>query len=163
MKAELDLQTLRDAAWRRPLTAAENTELKRLLTASPDAAQDWHLEQQLSRVLVRRAAAPMPSNFTAQVLQAVARETATPRRSPSGWSWLRGWVPRLAFASLVLGVSVFGFHRYEVAGRQRMADSVAAISAVSSLPAPELLADFDAICRLGNTPPADTELLRLLQ
>jgi len=163
MKDDPALQSLREAAWRRSLTAAEHAQIQRLLATSPDAAEDWQLDARLSRTLARLPEAPVPSNFTARVLQAVERETAAPTRVPFDWLLLRRWLPRLALACVLIGVSVAGLHRYELLSRQRMADSVAVISPLGTLPSPDSLADFDAIRRLGSEPPADVELLALLQ
>ena len=163
MKDDSVLQHLRDAAWRRPLTAAETAELRRQLATDPDAAADWELETRLSRALSALPEAPVASNFTARVLAAVERETPAPApTAPARWS-LRRWLPRLAFACVVLGVGLVGVHQYDRVAHQRMAESVAAISPLGSLPAPEALADFDAIVRLGGEPAADVELLSLLQ
>jgi anti-sigma factor RsiW len=163
MKEDPALQSLRETAWRRPLTAAETTELRHRLANAPGATEDLQLEARLSRALAGLPDAPVPSNFTARVLQTLERAPAPPPRAPFGWLPLHGWLPRLGFACLVLGVSALGVHRYELVARQRMADSVAAISPLGVLPAPEALADFDAIRRLGSEPPADVELLSLLQ
>jgi hypothetical protein len=159
MKENPALETLRAAAWRRPLTAAEIGEMRRRLGNAPEA-DDWQLETRLSLALSRLPDAEVPSNFTARVLAAATGKTAAP--APA-LPWWRRWVPRLALACAVLGLSVLGMKRYEAHSRQRMAESVAAISPLGALPSPETLADFDAIIRLGSEPPADVELLTLLQ
>lgn len=164
MKDDPLIEQLREAAWRRPLTDAEKSKLRAWLAANPDASADWAAEQQISRAVRRLPDAPVPSNFTARVMQAVERETAATERAARR-SWWRsfGWIPRLATACAVLGLSVVSMHQYQTTKRERMAQSVAALAEVASMPSPEVLQDFDTICRLGQTPPADEELLALLQ
>ena len=166
MKHDSVHERLREILWRRPLTAAEAAELRAWLAAHPDAAADWATEQQLSRAVRRLADAPVPSNFTARVLQAVERETAAASRPASaGRSWWRslGWLPKLATACAVVGLSVLSLHQYRVVSRERMAQSVAVLAEAGPLPSTDVLQDFDAICRLAQTPPADEELLALMQ
>ena len=69
----------------------------------------------------------------------------------------------MAFAAVMLGAGLFTYHEYAAAKRTRFAQSVAAVTGVASLPGPEILQDFDTIRQLGRTPPADEELLTLMQ
>jgi hypothetical protein len=156
---------LRETSWRRKLTAAEESELRAWLAANPTARDDWQAEAALSRVLEHLPNAPIPSNFTARVLQAVEMENvATRRQLESKWRWMwQPLLPRIAFAAVVLGIGFLSFHEARAARRMQLAKSVAAISEVASLPGPEVLKDFDAIRQLTPTPPPDTELLALLQ
>jgi anti-sigma factor RsiW len=167
MKHDSVPERLRETLWHRPLTDAETTELRAWLATHPDAPADWAAEQQLSRALHRLANAPVSSNFTARVLQAVERDTSAAHRPvPPAWrGWWRalGWVPKLATACVVLGLSVLSLHQYQAANRERMAQSVAVLTEAGPLPSPEVLQDFDTISRLAQTPPADEELLALLQ
>jgi anti-sigma factor RsiW len=163
MKDDPALRQLRETTWRRSLTAAESAELRRLLAGDAAAAADWQLEARLSRAVARLPDAPVPSNFTARVLESIEREAAVADQSRGTWWSPRRWLPRLAFACVVLGVGVVGIQQYDRAAHQRMADSVAVISPLGALPTPEALVDFDAIRALGNEPAADVELLTLLQ
>jgi hypothetical protein len=156
----------RELAWRRELTAAERAELAAWLRAHAEAQADWAAEAALSGALARLGDAPVPSNFTARVLQGVEREALAGRHSrvPSWLSW-RGrwsWLPKAALASLVVGVSLFSYHQVEAFQRRQIARSVAAISDVTSLPSPQVLTNFDAIRALGQTPAADLELLQAI-
>jgi hypothetical protein len=163
MKLDPRLETLRDLLWRRPLTADEEVEWLRLSRAAATDA-DGQLEARLSAALGRLPDAPMPSNFTARVLQEIERnETRSRRRAGFPWPALRRWWPRLAVVCAVLTLSVFSVRRIEVVRHQRMAESVAALAPAGALPTPEALADFEAIRRLGNEPSADVELLTLMQ
>lgn len=106
---------------------------------------------------------PVASNFTARVLQAVEREnTARPGRRWRGEFRLH-WLPRLAVTALALASCVFTYEVRTETRREQFARSVAAVTQVSSLPSPDMLKDFEAIRRLSPTPPADRELLALLQ
>ena len=146
----------REAAWRRKLTEAELKELQ----AQPEAQADLELESRLSEVLARVPEAPVPSNFTARVLQAIEREEAQAARTRS-WSWYwRVLVPRVAVAAAVIGFASLTYQRYEFNQR------VHAWKLIASQQAPkvEALKDFDAIQRLGQaTPHADKDLLALLE
>jgi hypothetical protein len=120
----------------------------------------------LNAALDRLPDVPVPSNFTARVLQAVERETAAERRR-TGWKW-RGWprlrwLPKVAFAAVILGAGLVSYHQFQAARLAAYAHSVAAVSDVSSLPSPEILRDFDTIRALNSTPSPDEQLLALLK
>ena len=78
MKNDAFLSLLRESSWRRKLTEAEQAELRAYLAAHPDARADWEMESALNAALTRLPDAPVPSNFTARVLQAVEREAVRP-------------------------------------------------------------------------------------
>lgn len=152
---------LRETGWRRDLTAAEQAALRQWLAAAPDARPDWELDAALTRALQRLPDAPVASNFTARVVQAVQLEARPTGRF--AWRPLR-WLPRLAFAiALAAVVGGFGLHQYRRANREQLAHSVAAFTEVRTVPSPEILADFDAIYRLSPAPAADTELIALMK
>ena len=165
MNNDSNLQQLRETGWRRALSDAKVAELRTRLAAQPELLAQWQEERQLTRALGRLPDAPVPSNFTARVLQAVENSAAAEARArtPAGRGWwhYQRWLPRLAVATLVLGVSLFSVHRYQAANRARIAQSVAAFSEAAALPSPEVLQDFDTISRLGSAPAADEELLEL--
>jgi anti-sigma factor RsiW len=156
---------LRETSWRRKLTPAEESELRAWLAANPTARDDWEADTALTRVLDRLPDAPVPSNFTARVLQAVELENAAAQRTaPSRGRWLwHSLIPKTAFAALIVGVGFFSYHEARAMRRVQLARSVATVSGVASLPGPEVLKDFDAIQRLNAAPPPDTELLALLK
>jgi len=157
---------LRELSWRRELTSAEAAELQAWLAAHPEGREDWEAEAGLTEALGRLPDAPVASNFTARVLQAVERETAAKqRRRQRNWQftgWLR-WLPRTAVAMLVLGACLISYHRLYGPQYKELVQSVAAVSRVSSLPGAEILKDFDAIRVLNPTPAADEELLAVLK
>ena len=168
MNTNARYQQLREASWQRKLTEAEQAELRAHLAAQPEAPADWDAEVALTEGLNRLSAVPVSSNFTSRVLQAVERETAAQSRSrmarwPDWWPSLRR-VRATASAMLVVGVSLVVYHRQQVATRMELAESLVAVADVRSLPPhAEILKDFEAIRRLSQAPPADEELLALLQ
>lgn len=160
-------QRLRETAWRRRLTEAEQAELEAWLAAHPEARADWQAEVQLNRAIESLRDVPVASNFTARVLQAIEREEAGKARAAApGWlAWWRGlgWAPKIALAALLVGLGFFAYFHHQAAMRAKLARSIVLIAEIKPLPGPDILADYDVIRRLGQTPPADTELLALLQ
>src|SRR5262249_40432154 len=99
---------LLEAAWRRRLTATEEAELRAWLAAHPELRADWETETALNEHLVQLPDAPVSTNFTARVLQAVERESAGVQRPASRWPWiLHSLLPKAAFAALFLLVGGF--------------------------------------------------------
>ena len=154
-----------EARWQRQLTPAEEAELRAWLAAHPEARADWEADAALSRALDRLPDAPVSSNFTARVLQAVERENAATQRAPQSrksWSW-RWFLPRAALGAVFLVMSVMAVREARFERTQRYARSLKTVSAVAALPGPDILKDFDAIEQLSTTRPPDLELLALLQ
>lgn len=157
---------LKEKSWRSKLTAAEEAELRTWLLEHPELAEDWQLEANLTQAMERLPDAPLASNFTARVLQAVEREAVaqSPRRVPPRKWFLHSFLPRAAMATAVLGVGLFTYHehRQHVAERQAV-QGVKVVADVSSLPSPEVLQNFDTIRKMGATPGPDPELITLLK
>lgn len=157
-------QRLAEAGWRRPLTEAETAALQDWLAAHPEARADWETETALTQALGGLPPAPVPSNFTARVLQAVEREEAAAARrpAPTRWQFLHRWLPRVAFAMFLVGAGLFSHYRVLEVRQQRLVKGIVVVSDVAALPSPKILADFDAIQALGRVPPPDGELLALM-
>jgi anti-sigma factor RsiW len=155
-----------EAARRRDLTASEQAELRAWLEQHPEAHADWEAERQLNSALGRLPDVPVATNFTARVLQEIERDAAVVTRPGAGWSWRRLF-PRAAFAAVgalaLVAAIALGFRQRERIEARRMAQSVVVVSAVSALPSPEALQDFDAILQLSPGPRPDTALLALLE
>ncbi len=160
MKNEPLHNQLRELAWRRKLTDAEKNGLR----AQPEAQADLELESRLSEALARVPDAPVPSNFTARVLQAIEREELRGARARS-WSWYwRVLVPRAAVAVAVVGFAGVAYQHHEFDKRAQLAKAVALLAEAQPLPSVEALKNFDAIQRMSQTTPqADDKLLALLQ
>jgi len=162
------LQKLREISWRRPLTEAERAELEACFKAHPETREDWAVEMALTASLAQLPEPPVPSNFTSRVLQALERETLAETRSqtsPSWWQTLARktrWAMGTSFAALLAssGLLLHGYHLHQ---RQELAKSVMLVSGVEALPNANVLADFDAIRALNQSPAPDEQLLALLQ
>lgn len=158
---------LLQASWRRKLTADEETQLRSYLAAHPGAQADWEEEALLTQQLERLPKAPLPSNFTAQVMQKLDLELAREERQRPGWRlppWWRRVVPRFASALLVAVLAATGVVQYQKHQHTQMVDSVKRLTPVASILQPEIMQDFDAIRQLRHVPPvSDEELLAALQ
>ncbi|HYG24928.1 MAG TPA: hypothetical protein VEH04_19335 [Verrucomicrobiae bacterium] len=161
-----DPEQLRELAWRRRLTPAEEAAW-RASVEDGDSAAEVDTELALTESLSRLPNAPLSSNFTARVLDAVDREGKMRARATSAnsWSWRR-LLPRLAFAvsgvlTLLAAASLISHHQ-QVQARE-MARSLTAVSGVVSLPSPEVLQDFEAIRHLNANPEPDERLLALFE
>jgi hypothetical protein len=157
MKGEPIPNPLRELIWRRQLTDAERAELR----AQPATQADWELESRLTEGLDRLPDTPVPSNFTARVLQALEREEVRSRPTLWHWSW-RMLVPRLAVGVAVMGIAGLTYQRYEFDQRSELARNVALLAGAQPLPSVEALKNFNAIQRMSQ-PRADEELIALLQ
>lgn len=153
-----------EASWTRKLTPEEKTQLQQWIAAHPENQEAWQTEAALNSFLDRLPQVPVSSNFTARVLQTVELETAAANRisTKRKWSW-HSFLPKAAFASVFVVMTILSYREAIVAKRQRLARSVMTVSQVASLPAPEILEDFDAIQQLNHSPAPDMEWLALLQ
>jgi negative regulator of sigma E activity len=152
MKNELPNESL----WRRKLSDAERADLR--------ALPESELEARLTEALAKISDAPVASNFTARVMQAIELEEAREVRS-RGWSlnW-RSLLPRMAVAAAVVMLAGVSIQRYEVrTHREEIAKTVALVASAKSLPSVDALQNLDAIQRMSQPAPADEELLATLQ
>ena len=157
---------LRELSWRRRLTDAEEAQLQALLESHPEAQADWDAEASLNAALGGLPDVPVPSNFTARVMQAVEREAAGElRQGERKWQFWRRlrWLPKVAFAAVVLGTGLVSYHQIQAARFAEYAHSVAAVSNVSSVPSPEILKDFNAIQASNPSALPDEQLLAALK
>ena len=155
---------LRELSWRRHLTPAEQAELQAWLAAHPDAAARWQEDAALDSLLERLPNAPVPSNFTARVLQEIERDAArTEREIPVArpW-WQRVLVPRLATAAVILGAGLFVYFR-NADQQAKFTAPLLSLSGTEAVLSVEVLQDFDAITKLGPNVQPDMELLSLMQ
>jgi len=164
---ESEYQSLLETSWRRPLTADELARLESWAAGHPEAQAEWEAEKSLNGLLARLPDAPVASNFTAQVLQAVEREAKAVSRQPSFLEQVKRWfqrpAPRLAWALLLVGVLWFGYDRHQANVRTDVAKGMSVLANVASLSDPAVLEDFEAIQRLSQTAPGvDDELYAVL-
>lgn len=116
----------------------------------------------LKKLLARLPNAPVASNFTARVLEAVEfEEKKSARTRPWIWNW-RSIFPRVAVAAAVLIFAGVSIERYETQShRVEFAKNLAAVAAQS--PGVDALNNFEAIQRMSQSAHADGELLAALQ
>ena len=163
-----EFNQLLEIQWRRRLTAVEQQRVLAHLAEHPAERERWAEEEGLKRLLGQLPDVPLASNFTAQVLQAVAKAPSRPRSAflIHGWKWLSPttWARRTILASGIIGLIVLISHSYQLHTRIQLARSVAEVSRVAALPDIEILKDYDAISRLSQVPPVvDEDLLAALQ
>ena len=162
----MEYEKLKEASWRRPLTAAERAWLREWLAAHPQAQELWEGEAALNGLLRRLPKATVSSNFTARVLQAAQRQPAKPawRRRLEMFPWLpAGWMPRTALAVAMVCSGLLSLHEYEALHRIQKAQAVASVSRLAALPSIDWLENFDTINRMNKVNVADDDLLTVLQ
>ena len=150
---ESEYMKLREQAWRRPLTPDERSRLQDYFLVHSEAQADWEEDAALTQLLTRMPNAPLSSNFTAQVVQAIQLEQRRQQRKGAPGLWrLRSWLPRLAVAGLVVGLGAFGLHGYrqhDLAQQRTKYLDMLVTSAASTFPNPKIWEDFDTIVNLG--------------
>lgn len=171
MKHE-DLQELMELARQRPLSADELARVEQFTEAHPQARIGWDEDMALTRLLGGLSDAPLASNFTSRVMQAVALEEPRGERASNPMSlqwWTRNTYVRLGLmACCVALVAVGGWYRHQLSQRADLAESVATISEVAAISSVEVLKDFETIQSFGKVPPvadmeADLHLLAALE
>ena len=162
MKKE-QADNLRDLKWKYTLNSAEEIQVQQYLSAHPDERAEWVEEARLNELLSGLPDAPLASNFTARVLQAVELESSkeSRKRVQPAWRVGLGWVSRLAMAGSIGLVTFVALHQHQASQRMQLAQSVARVS-TASLP-PEWLQDFDTIKNLNKASAVDDELLAALK
>lgn len=168
-------QKLLETSWRRKLTPDEQARLQDFLSAHPEARADWQAQSALNGLLRQLPAAPLASNFTAQVLRAVAAEQTRRSRRSGLARWWEDWskvlLPRAAWAGVALLLGLAATQEYRHLNRVRIARDLSQVPVVAELPAPEVFEDFDAIqqmCKVAVPPRSsagvtDEDLLAALQ
>ncbi len=128
----------------------------------PNADESAKLEARLTAALRRLPDAPVASNFTARVMDAIDLEEKRAARS-HGWNW-RSLFPRLAVATAVLVFAGITIQRYESnSHRLEITKSVAMVASSKAQPSVDALENLDAIQLLGQSAHADGELLAAFQ
>ncbi|MBI3192351.1 MAG: hypothetical protein HYZ36_06770 [Pedosphaera parvula] len=153
MKGSEYMQLL-ETAWQRPLSEGEQARLEAYFAAHPEVREDWMLEAGLSRVLHDLPDTPLASNFTAQVLRTVERDQAVTNRPAKAVSW-RSWLSlgwrRIVTLGAAVGCAALMAYQYSrMSDRAELAQSVAKVTSVATMPSLEVLQDFEAINRLSQ-------------
>jgi hypothetical protein len=161
---DTEYQNLKEAGWRRRLTAAERARMRELLAAHPEWQAAWEQESALNGLFRRMPNAALSTNFTARVIQAAQRLPAKPawRRRLEMIPWLpEGWAPRVALAAAMVCCGLFTCHEYDVLHRARVAQELVRDSLL--VPSVDWLQNFDTIDGMNKVKVADDELLAVLQ
>jgi len=82
-----------ESLWRRRLPATDQAKLR--------GQPELELEARLTDALARLPQSPVPSNFTARVLNAIELEEARAARNTWRWNW-HAFLPRFAVATAVV-------------------------------------------------------------
>ena len=150
----MDKQTpeAREALWRRKLSEAERA----ALLGQPEL----ELEARLTEALRQLPDAPVPSNFSARVLQAVDLEEARSARA-RGWGWDWHWLlPRLAVATAIVLVAGVGLQQHQLARhRANVAPGLSRMASVKTVPSVDALENLDVIQPMSQPAHSDPELL----
>ena len=160
---ESEYHALLQIAWRRPLSLEEQARLDAWLADHPQARAQWEAETGLNRLLAQLPDAPVPSNFTALVLQELDRRPAPETRPASLPARFRHWfrrpAPRIAWALLLLSVASMVYHHHRTNTRIEVARGLTVLAQVATLSDPAALQDFESIQRLGQAAPGDDDEL----
>jgi len=120
------------------------------------------LQNEMRELLSRLPDAPVASNFTARVLQAVDLEES--RRSRK-WNFILNWhrfLPRAAVATSVILFAGLTIQHHELnVHRAAFAKNVALVVDGTPMPDADALKNFDAIRRMSQPARPDNELLAL--
>ena len=159
-----DQQSLAEALRLGRLSSEQEAQLQAYLAGHPQDQAAWEEEASLSQVLRQLPAAPVSSNFTARVLEAVRREASGSARSRAGnRRWFSQWLPKAAVAAAAIGLGLFTYERHQAEQRQELARSLAEVSRLAESPPLDLLENFDAIQRLAQVPhSSDQDLIAAL-
>jgi anti-sigma factor RsiW len=154
-----------EAVWRGRLTAEQEAQLRAHFTSHPEDRASWEDELSLNHLLRQAPDAPLASNFTAQVLQAVAQSQNPCSAGLPEWLRrlaLEHWLLKTATLAAALCLGAFGYHEHQLSVRKEAAQTLATMAlAGNSL---ELLQNFDAIQRLAVVPQdVDRKLIAALQ
>lgn len=142
-------QSLLEASWRGKLSPDDQARLRAWLAAHPEFEGEWRAEAALNDILHRLPEAPMSSNFTSRVMQAVAAEDARRARESSWGRWWEGFgrlfVPKLGWALVLVCLGGVALQQYRQFNRGHIARDLALIPMSTTMPAPEILQDFESI------------------
>lgn len=144
-----------ESLWRGNLSETERA----ALPARPDLAEEARLTAALSKI----PDAPVPSNFTARVLETIKLDENREARAHGWhWSWRVLW-PRLTVATAVLIVAGVSIQRYEASARRAdLAKNLALVASAQS-PGVDALENLETIQQMSRSAHADGDLLAALQ
>lgn len=177
---EHEQNALWEKSLRGQLTPGEAAQLKAHLATRPDLRAQWEEEMALHELVRQLPDAPVSSNFTSLVMQAVAREEQIAARAEAPAAegfmvWLRRHFAQITASTAVIAVTAFLVMQQQQSvtsretvvadSRQEMAEQIKAMATVAPVPSVDALKDFEAINRMSqiqSSPEADMELLAAL-
>jgi hypothetical protein len=119
------------------------------------------IQDELRGLLSRLPDAPVASNFTARVMQAVdLEESRRARKWNFSFNW-RAFLPRAAVATAAILFAGLTLEHYEVGARRAQVAQSVALVAGAPMPDVDALKNFDTIRRMSQPAHADEELLAL--
>lgn len=155
---ELWEKSLRDR-----LTPGEQVQLDAWLATRPDLFAQWQEEKALCQVIRQLPDAPVSSNFTALVMQAVAQEERAAQRteaavSGSFMTWLRQHLVQLTASTAVVALAaVLAVQQQQPTqtvvapdANQAMAEQIKEMAKVGPVPSVDLLMDYEPIRRMSQ-------------
>ena len=125
--------------------------------------KDEPIQKELRELLSRLPEAPVASNFTARVLQAIDLEES---RQSRRWSFILNWrafLPRAAVATAAILFAGLTLQHHEAGVYRAAVAKNVALVAKMPMPDAEALKNFDAIRRMSQPARPDNELLVLMQ
>jgi anti-sigma factor RsiW len=153
---------------KRELTADDRAKIEAGLAAHPELRARWDEDAALNRALRATADAPVSSNFTSRVMDAI---DFADREAPAPVAWWRRfvpqWKPQAGWAAALAALLLAGAWQYQQRQKITVArEDVREISTdIASLvpTSPEVFKDFDAINQLRYVSTvSDDELLKVL-
>lgn len=167
---ETHYKALVEASWQRRLAPDEEAQLQAYFAIHPDKQAEWEEECALNESMRELKEVPLASNFTAQVMLALDRETATVAvEERSIWerfsALVHHYAPRCAAAALLIGCSYFGITQYQAYNQKQVARGMCEtiVEVASVLPSADVLQDFDTINQLRDSSASDQDLLAVLE
>jgi len=156
---------LLDAVRKGRLGPEQQQQLDAYLAAHPAERPGWDEELALNHLLDQVPEVPVSSNFTALLLERVQRENSSPQaKGWPGMGWIRGWIPKLAAAAVVVCVGLLSYEQHQAAARRELARQVSEMARLTRSTPLEVLENFEAIQRLNHVShDRDRELIAALQ
>ncbi|MGV3755086.1 MAG: anti-sigma factor family protein [Verrucomicrobiota bacterium] len=160
---EHEQNELWEKSLRSRLTPNEQAQLESWLAARPDLRAQWEEELALCQVIRQLPDAPVSSNFTALVMQAVAQEERAAQRAEAPAAdgfmvWLRKHFAQLTASTAVVALAaVLAVQQQQPTqtvtapdANQAMAEQIKEMAKVGSVPSVDLLMDYEPIRRMSQ-------------
>lgn len=161
---------------KRELNDEDRARIEATLAVHPELREQWEADAALGHALRQLPDAPVSSNFTSLVLDAIDRDERLGQAAVrSTWrDWLRRMQPQVSWGFALALIVAFGAYEYQNqqstrAKRQidqaQLAHEIRSLShEIASVPDPAVFKDFDAINQFRQVSSvSDDDLLRALK